>query len=80
MIETGFVEEDSQHQLALLTSFKGETKETLHSGKVCSDTASDGAIRHMCDTLGNADEHVSVVMFTVTLNRISETPVLHCLS
>ena len=35
---TGLDEDDGQHQLALLTLFKGQAKKTLHSGKVCTLT------------------------------------------
>ena len=51
---TGLDEEDGQHQLTLLTLFKGHAKKTLHSGKVCIDIAHYGAIRHMLDTLCSA--------------------------
>ena len=51
---TGLDEGDGQHQLALLNSFKGRAKKTLHSGKVRIDIAHYGAIRHMFDTLRGA--------------------------
>ena len=39
------------------------------------DVAHYGAIRHMFDTLCGAGRHVSVMMLTVELKKISETPV-----
>ena len=72
---TGLEDEEGQHQLVLLTSFKGQAKKTLCSGKVHIGTAQYGAIWLMFDTLHNADQHVSVMMFTVELKRISCTPV-----
>ena len=62
---TGLNEEEGMHQLALLTSFKGRVKKTLHSRKVCIDTTHYGAIWLMFDTLHNAGWHVSVMMLTV---------------
>jgi hypothetical protein len=47
-------EEEGQHQLFSLNSFKGQVKKTLHSGKVHIDTAQYGAILLMFDTLHNA--------------------------
>ena len=72
---SGLDEEIGQHQLALLTSFKCQAKKTLHSGKVCIDTAHYGAIWLMFDNLCNADKYVSVMMLTVDLKKISGTPV-----
>ena len=51
---TGSDEEEGQHQLALLNSFKGGAKKAPHSGKVCIDTAHYGEIKLMFDTLCNA--------------------------
>ena len=75
MIVTGFDEEDGLYQLALLTSFKGQAKKTLYSGKVCSEIADYGAIRHKFNTLHCAGQHISVMILTMTLKRISESPV-----
>jgi hypothetical protein len=72
---TGLDEEEGQHQLALLISFKGLANKTLHSGKVDIDTAHYGAIQLMFDTLCNAGQHVAVMMLTLELKRISDTPV-----
>ena len=46
----GLDEEEGQHQLVLLNSFKGKVKKALHSGKVHIDTAQYGVIWHMLDT------------------------------
>ena len=72
---TGLDEEEGQYQMVLLTSFKGRAKKTLHSGKVHIDTSHYGAIWLMFDTLCKAGQHVSVMMLTVKLKRISSTPV-----
>ena len=61
--------------MVLLTSFKGQARKSLHSGKVHIDTVHNGAIWLMFDTLSNASHHVSVMMHTVELKRISGTPV-----
>ena len=68
---TGLDEKKGQHQLALLTSFKGQAKKTFHSGKVCIDTAHYGAIQPMFNTLHNPDQHISVMTLTVELRRTS---------
>ena len=67
--------------MALLTSIKGQAKKTLHSGKVSIDIAHYESVRHMFDALHSPGQHVSVMMLTVELKKISEMPVLlHVLS
>ena len=72
---SGLNEEDGQHQLALLTSFKDQAKKTLHCGKLCIDNTHYRAIRHLFDTLHSVSWHVSVMMLGVELKKLSETPV-----
>ena len=64
---TGLDEEKGQHQLALLTSFKGQAKKTFHSEKVCIDTAHYGAIQPMFNTLHNPDQHISVILIWINI-------------
>lgn len=66
---------DCQLQLASLTSFKGQAKNSLHGGKVHIAISHYGAILYMFDTFQKADMYISVMLLTVELKGISGTPV-----